>query len=156
MAIALRPKFSIPNRSRQIARSKKAEDGVVDIGWCEGVLSDGRPFRAEMWAQDQVSLITFFFSSEGLEDLSNFALRQLVDREQLVRFKPGSPKHCDSRTIQDDAGNQMWSVNVVVGDEDQTFLSSSVPVFAYSKCGDPDTMYNPTPITAARRLPASS
>jgi hypothetical protein len=26
----------------------KDEDGVIDIGWCDGVLSDGRAYRAEM------------------------------------------------------------------------------------------------------------
>jgi hypothetical protein len=61
MAIALQPRFPIPDRSKQPVRAEKDEDGVVDIGWCDGVLSDGRPFRAEMWAQDQVSCLTIFF-----------------------------------------------------------------------------------------------
>ncbi len=67
MAIAIQPKLPIPDRTKQAIRSTKDQDGVIDIGWCDGVLSDGRAFRAEMWAQDQVSMLTFFFSSIGLE-----------------------------------------------------------------------------------------
>jgi hypothetical protein len=55
MAIALQPKFPVPDRSKQPVRSTKDEKGVIDIGWCDGALSDGRAFRAEMWAQDQIS-----------------------------------------------------------------------------------------------------
>ena len=40
MAIALQPKFPIPDRTSQPVRSMKDEDGVIDIGWCEGILSD--------------------------------------------------------------------------------------------------------------------
>ena len=67
MAIALQPKFPIPDRTKQPVRSTRDEDGVIDIGWCEGVLSDGRAFRAEMWAQDQISMLTLFFSTAGFE-----------------------------------------------------------------------------------------
>ena len=42
MAIALQPKFPIPDRTSQPVRSMKDEDGMIDIGWCEGVLSDVR------------------------------------------------------------------------------------------------------------------
>jgi hypothetical protein len=41
----------------------KDEDGVIDIGWCEGILLDGRAFRAEMWAQDQISMLRHCFSA---------------------------------------------------------------------------------------------
>ena len=61
MAIALQPKFPSSDRSKQTIHFTKDEDGVIDIGWCDGILSDGRAYRAEMWAQDQMSLLTIFF-----------------------------------------------------------------------------------------------
>lgn len=66
MATALQPKFPAPDRARQPVRSTKDDDGIIDIGWCDGVLSDGRAFRAEMWAQNQVSMLTIFFSTVGI------------------------------------------------------------------------------------------
>jgi hypothetical protein len=138
MAIALQPKFPLPNRSKQPVRSKKDESGVLDIGWSEGVLSDGRAFRAEMWTQDQISLLTIFFSTKNMEELDGDALRHFVESEA---------KHVD------DIGNELWSVNIVVGNEDGTFISDSVPIFPYSNSGEPSTLLNPIPIKGAHLTP---
>ena len=121
MAIALQPKFPIPDRTSQPVRSMKDEDGMIDIGWCEGVLSDGRAFRAELWAQDQVSSLTLFFSAIGLETLEQDAMKHFVEKEGLVTFKKSGPTYCQALLFRDDGGNQVWSVNIVVGDEDGTF-----------------------------------
>jgi hypothetical protein len=148
VATTLQPRFPIPNRSKQPVRMKKDEDGVIDVGWCDGVLSDGRPFRAEMWAQDQVSMLTIFFSARDLENYDDAAMCDFVAREQLVAFEPGK-QFCSSRQYVDDGENAMWSVNIVVGDDSETFLTGSVPIFPYSRCGEPNTMFNPAPIKAA-------
>jgi hypothetical protein len=141
----------MPDRSKRPPQSVKDEDGIVDIGWCDGVLSDGRPFRAEMWAQDGVSLLTIFFSTIGLEDLVQAQIKNLIVVEGLARFRPGAPERCESRKVVDDAGNAAWSVNVVIGDEDGTFFSEAVPIFPYSRQAEPNTMFNPVPIKAAHR-----
>ncbi len=139
MAIALKPKYPVPSRSRS-PRFVKGDDGVIDVGWCEGVLGDGRAFRGEMWAQDQVSMLTFFFSVEGLEELDSTEIRSLVEREALVSFRTAEPTYCDARVFIDDAGHRLWSVNIVVGDEEETFIEGSVPLFPYSHDG-PNTMF---------------
>ena len=108
MAIALQPKFPIPDRTSQPVRSMKDEDGMIDIGWCEGVLSDGRAFRAEMWAQDQVSSLTFFFSTIGLETLEQDEMKHFVEKEGLVTFKKSGPTYCQALPFRDDGGNQVW------------------------------------------------
>ena len=86
----------------------KDEDGMIDIGWCEGVLSDGRAFRAEMWAQDQVSSLTFFFSTIGLETLEQDEMKHFVEKEGLVTFKKSGPTYCQALPFRDDGGNQVW------------------------------------------------
>jgi len=30
-------------------------------GWNEGLMADGLPYRAECWAMDQITMLTFFF-----------------------------------------------------------------------------------------------
>ena len=84
MAIVLKPQYPIPDRSKQTIQHMKDEDGVVDIGWCDGVLSDGRPFRAEMWAQGGVSMLTIFFSAIGLEDLDQAQIKELIVADTLL------------------------------------------------------------------------
>jgi hypothetical protein len=151
MPIALQPRFPIPDRSKQPVRSEKDEDGVIDIGWCDGVLSDGRPFRAEMWAQDHVSCLTFFFSTKGIENLDDDAICcRFVEAEQLVLFKkPDWQRYCAATRYTDDAGNEVWSLNIAIGDDEDTFVKKSIPIFGYSKIGEPNTMFNLTPIKAA-------
>jgi hypothetical protein len=157
MAIALQPKFPIPDRSKQPVRSTKDEEGVIDIGWCDGALSDGRAFRAEMWAQDQISMLTIFFSSISMNELNQDAIRQFVQKEGLVSFaEKTDQKYCSAAKFTDDAGNQLWSVNIVVGDEDTTFLTNSIPIFQYSKIGEPNTMFQPVPISAAHAASAKN
>ena len=176
MAIAIQPKFPIPDRSKRPILFTKDRDGVIDIGWCDGVLSDGRAFRAEMWAQDQVSMLTVFFSTIGLEALDVEAMKRFVEQEglasyleakgaepmkrfieqeKLVSFRSNCPSYCSAAVFIDDGGNQVWSVNIVVGDEDQTYIDNSVPIFPYSRVGEPNTMFHPVPIKAAHRIPAA-
>jgi hypothetical protein len=156
MAIALQPKFPIPDRTSQPVRSEKDEDGVIDIGWCEGILSDGHAFRAELWAQDQISSLTLFFSTIGLETLEQDAMKHFVEKEGLVTFKKSGPDYCEAALFRDDGGNQVWSVNIVVGDEDDTFIDNSIPTFPYSKVGEPNTIFNPVPIRTAYQISAHS
>ena len=156
MAIALQPKFPIPDRTSQPVRSMKDEDGMIDIGWCEGILSDGHAFRAELWAQDQISSLTLFFSTIGLETLEQDAMKHFVEKEGLVTFKKSGPNYCQAALFRDDGGNQVWSVNMVVGDEDETFIDNSIPIFPYSKVGEPNTIFNPVPIRTAYQISAHS
>lgn len=149
MAIAIQPKFPIPDRSSQAVRFAKDEDGVVDIAWCDGVLSDGRAFRAEMWAQDQISMLTIFFSTAGLEDLDPEAMKRFVEEEGLVSFRKTAASRCTAVRVIDDAGSPVWSVNVVVGDQDETYLDGSVPIFPYSESGEPNTVFYSVPIEPA-------
>ena len=149
MAIALQPKFPVPDRSKQPVRRVKNEEGEIDIGWCDGVLSDGRAFRAEMWAQDQISVLTIYFSVADFPDMDDTEMKRFVETERLCKFKDGSPQHCSASKITDDAGNHMWSVNVAVGNDEGTFISDSVPIYPYSKIGEPNSILNPVPITAA-------
>jgi hypothetical protein len=112
--------------------SKTPEDDVLDLGWQEGALRDGRPFRGEYWCQDQISMITFFFSTIGLENASRNDLTQLLVSENLIQFKPGRAR-VDARKIADSSAKEMWSVNVQVGDEDETFVEGGRPFQGYPR-----------------------
>jgi hypothetical protein len=144
MAIAINPAYPTPDRSKQVVQRSKDEDGVLDIRWCDGVMSDGRAFRAELWAQDGVSMLTFFFSSVGLADLDQDRIKALLVSEGLVTFKADAREFCAARLTTDDGGSEMWSVNVVVGDEDNSYLADSAPLWGYSKAGPADTLFDAT------------
>jgi len=151
MAIVLQPKYPVPDRSEQKLRLSRDEDGVIDIGWCEGVFFDGRSFRAEMWAQDQISMLTIFFSRAGIDDIDAEAIGRVMESEGLVKFRDPSAKRCHCVKVDDAAGNPMWSVNIAIGTDDESYLESAVPIFPYSRRGEPNSMLNPVPIKAAQQ-----
>lgn len=127
-----------PALPRRDPRDLDAE-GVTEIGWSEGVLSDGRPFRAEMWAEDGMSCLTFFFSSRGLDAAAKEEIADLLEREGLVRWRR-PPRYLGLGRVVDDAGHEMFSATVVVGDDEGTFVDTSVPIHPYPPRGTrPDT-----------------
>ena len=114
---------------------KTPENEVLDIGWQEGVLTDGRPFRAELWVQDNITSVTFFFSSAGLEERTREDFIRLVQDEGLQNFKSANDdqRFLYARKIIDHAGNEMWSINVIVGDEADQYTDGGNVFCAYPK-----------------------
>ena len=120
-----------PDRSNFVPNTEKTpENESLDIGWAEGVFGDGRPYRMEMWAQDQASYLSFIFSAEGLEQLTGLSAVDLLVREGVVRFKSAQRDAAMDR-IRDASGDEMWSVNVEVGDEEETFIDHAPAITRY-------------------------
>lgn len=120
--------FPTPDRSDYIPGSG-AQDGIHDLGWAEGALSDGRPFRAECWTQDQITMLTFFFSVLECPIATNEEAAALLEREHLVVFL--AARYVQIGRVTDASGNDLWSVNVVMGDEDQLFARDSIALSPY-------------------------
>lgn len=112
--------------------SKSAENDVLDVGWAEGVLSDGRPYRLECWCQDQVTSVTIFVSSQGLEQLDQKGVEDFLEREQLVRF-PSEKRFANAMPFRDPSGNDMLAINVVVGDDTELYATGGPDLNPYPK-----------------------
>ena len=122
-----------PDRSNQTQNFvKSAENEAVDIGWDEGSLSDGRPFHAECWAESQITMLTFFFSRVGMENYSDLMFQKLLSEEGLVKFITDE-LNVSAGPFVDAAGNDLWSVNVVIGTEDELLARDSLNLRAYEK-----------------------
>jgi len=109
---------------------RENKNDIFDIGWNEGVLSDGRPYRMEYWEQNEISHLTFIFSTLGLRHISEDFFVDFLKQEELVHFVPGMYTVTPSRII-DAAGNEMWSVKIVIGDEDETFVNDNITIQPY-------------------------
>ncbi len=104
-----------PDRSDYLPNlAQQPNDAPVDIGWFEGQLSDSRPFRAEMWRQDHLTVVTFFFAMEELEHLSQTSLRNLLAKEGLVAFL--GPAFVMGSAFTDAAEQALWSVSVIIAE----------------------------------------
>jgi len=52
-----------------------------------------------------------------------------LEREGLLRFV-SDKRYASGRLASDVAGNPMWEVNIVIGDEDELYAESDVPLKA--------------------------
>ena len=122
-----------PDRSRSTPNRVKTEaNDTLDIGWAEGMMRDGRPWRAEAWCQDQVTCLNFYFSSRGLENATDDDLAALLSDEALVRFRD-EERFAEGRLMKDDSGRDIWEVTVALGDDEATYVDASFPLAPYPK-----------------------
>ena len=62
------------------------EDGVVDVGYKNGRLSDGRPYRLECWRMDEMLMTTIMFSDLGLGAYKREDMYLLLEAEGILHF----------------------------------------------------------------------
>jgi len=130
--------YAKPDRSTYTPNfSKSAENDQLDIGWAEGVMKDGRPYRLECWAQDQLTCVTVFLSSAGLESATTEALLALLEVERVIWWRPGATPSAGVSGFIDSAGETMWSINIVIGLDGEKARADSVPLQAYEKRDSP-------------------
>jgi hypothetical protein len=113
--------------------SKTVENDKLDIGWNEGVMSDGRPYRMEAWAWDQTTSLTFFTSMDGLPDRSKEDWATLLETERLVQFGNNGRRTAYAVPITDSGNQAMWSINVMVGAEDELYVEDSIAILPYDR-----------------------
>lgn len=129
------PDYPKPDRTNVTPNFQKTEENdALDIGWAEGTLSDGRPYRLECWSQDQVTCATVFVSRIGLESLDNESAGELLVREGLARFL-GPKRFVTVMPFADHKGNEMHSINIVIGDDETTYTDGGPPLHPYAKGG---------------------
>jgi len=113
-----------------VIKPLKDDDAQRDIGWAEGMLADGRPYRLECWAQYQITMITVFISVLGLEDYQQDDFVRLLEEGGLYRCL--EDRQVSAFEFTDHAGNVFWSINAAIGDEETVYGSSEVPLNRFS------------------------
>lgn len=96
------------------------EDGVQDVGYKTGVLSDGRAYRLECWRMDDMLMLTMMFSDLALEAYKRHDMTLLLEGEGILRFVGENYKLQAART-QDDRGHQVWALNVMLANKKNTY-----------------------------------
>ncbi len=77
-------------------------------------------------------MITFFFSTVGLENTSKEEMERLLVSEDLIKFKLGR-RSVRVEKIKDASANEMYSVNVMVGDDEETLVEGGRPMNGYPR-----------------------
>lgn len=150
------PEFPKPDRSNFQPNSYKDDDWPErDFGWQEGMLPDGRPFRVEAWERDGISMLTYFVPAEGLDLSAKEAAIRFVEETGLCHFL-GEKRSCSTTKIKDASGNDMWSINVVLGERDEFYIGGFPRMQGYGqsqrpKCICPCAGEKPNPTNATNK-----
>jgi len=128
--------FELPFPDISVTKSsEKNEYGDVNISFHEGVFSDGRPFLAELWAAEGVTMVTVFMSSVGFKadeiaemtaDCKQFEDEVLsyLEEEGVVYY---SKKSFTMGIFYDKSNHKLLSCNITVGVEDELYSEVSFP-----------------------------
>ena len=122
--------FHRPDRSDYVPILEKTpQNDPIDIGWFEGRMSDGRPYRVERWEQGGLKVATVFFSMEGIEQLSQTALRELLATEGIFDFV--GPGTVAGSQYADASGRLVWSVSVILMEHGRVLARERFKVLPY-------------------------
>lgn len=96
------------------------DDGVLDIGYYIGSLSDGRKYRLECWQMDDMVMLTIMFSDLGLSAYTKQDMYYLLELEEILEFSTDVKKLQCTRT-EDDTQNSVWAINMMLKNAENTF-----------------------------------
>ena len=114
-------KFPVPCRVDYVPSPYEPdEDGVQDVGYYNGKLSDGRAYRLECWRMDDMLMLTVMFSDLCLEGYRREDMPLLLEAEEIVRFTGASRKLQAART-EDDRGQNVWAINLLLANKKGTY-----------------------------------
>jgi hypothetical protein len=139
----------LPTRADPSQPPAGSDDKDHSIGWAKGTVDGNRPYWAELWAEDGITMITIYLSSDGLEFgerkpmQDTFPGNQVVvgdekvaknflEKEGLFKFEE---KHFITPCIYTDENGEFWSINIVVGNENEVYCDSQFTFSPYGKNG---------------------
>lgn len=89
---------------------------VCNIGYNEGTLKDGRPYRVEVWSAFEVETATIFISTQDIEDKDVKYLKKLIQDNKIVDIYDD---RIDVTRTVDYEDNEFFSINIPLVDHDE-------------------------------------
>lgn len=114
-------KFPVPCRVDYVPSPYEPdEDGVQDVGYYNGRLSDGRAYRLECWRMDDMLMLTVMFSDLCLDGYRREDMPLLLEAEEIVRFT-GEGRKLQAARTEDDCGQNVWAINLLLANKKGTY-----------------------------------
>ena len=108
------------------------DTGSKDLGWAEGVLSDGRPYYLERWQVEGSQLATVYFSSRDLDETPADRLCRLLVDAEIIALKQETLT-IEAGIVEDSLGQQLVSVNVLLSDPLEQYAQVVIPTNEYER-----------------------
>ncbi len=103
----------------------RAGNDIVDVGWAEGLLNDGRPYRLECWSLAGTTGVTVLMAEEGLEAGGTLAVNALLEASGVITHIV--PQEITLHRFVDPSHASCLSVSYVIANEDDDFFAEAHP-----------------------------
>lgn len=124
-------KFPAPSRIDYVPSPYEPnEDGVMDVGYCTGALSDGRAYRVECWRMDEMLMMTMMFSDVGLSAWKRQDMFLLLELEGILEYT-SSKRAVQCAMTKDDSEKGVWALNMMLANGKGTYGKLLVPLKSY-------------------------
>ncbi len=101
---------------------------ICNIGYHEGTLRDGRPYRLEVWSSNGLDTATIFISNIGLEGKSEVDLVKYISGEGILDVDDDRAEVKEYTDIND---NVFYSINLVLNKRDEEINKLLVELVNY-------------------------
>ena len=108
------PERYLPMLDFTVQIPAKGEDGGYNIGWYAGLLDEKRPFFAECWAIDHITMLTIYVSTKGIESITPGELDRWFQDIGYYKQK-GKDNTPTVRKLKNPQGNEFFAVDICVG-----------------------------------------
>ena len=115
---------------------QRNEYGEVNIGWYAGLLEEKRPFFAECWAVDGITMLTITVSAKGIEEKTAEEMDRWFQDAGYYRYRDAGhyPPTVDKFRRPD--GNEFYNINVGVGAEGEPAQIDGATVLPWAVLND--------------------
>ena len=125
-------KYTAPCRVNSVPSPYElGEDGVMDVGYKNGVFRDGCPYGLECWRMDAMRMLTVLFSNEGLTGYRRADMPLVLEGEEILRFVGAGKPRLQAAQTTDDVGQKMWALNLMLADSKGTYAELLVKLNSY-------------------------
>lgn len=105
-----------------IINDEKDELLDIDYGYLEGFCtSDNRPYRIECWGIADIIMASVYFSTKDKERCSKEELIQYLEDNNVIIWLNKFNKKIQVSKRKDEAGKDIFSINVKLKEEDTNF-----------------------------------
>ena len=101
---------------------------ICNIGYYEGIFTDGRPVRVEVWSSHNVTNATVFFSIIGLEEKSEQEVKNLLIKNEIIELREDNAYVTE---YEDSNENIFIAINIALEEHGNIINKCLVPLKDY-------------------------
>ena len=98
------------------------DDPWYNLGWDAGLVEGNRPYFMICWAACGITMLTYYISAAGIGEYGEKELLAMLEKAKLVKAVDPENPRIKAMKLEDDGGNEFFSINITAGDEDGTYV----------------------------------